>query len=337
MNRVRLFGLVRALAVCFGLISLLALSGCSSIRVKMGSRVLIAQLPVATMQASQYNNPGIGPGEKKSLVVTFTQPDGTVLVTEGKGKGKILWKDLKVDATVVSVNKKGVLSLPSDPRVSDGKTGHVTITVPSHPDLKAELDIPLRYNYAFAIGYSGSDGSKGLDGNSGQDGMSGSMGSMDPDNPSPGGNGSNGTSGSDGGNGGDGSDGPSVQVRVAVQAGSHPLLQIGVMAQGGSERFFLVDPQGGSLTVTSTGGSGGKGGSGGSGGRGGSGGSGMPNGSSGSDGLKGNDGRDGSDGRGGSITATYDPAVMPYLAAIHFSNPGGSKPVLTEAPVPPLW
>jgi hypothetical protein len=260
-----------------------------------------------------------------------------VLVTEGKGKGKVLWKDLKVDTTVVSVNKKGVLSLPSDPRVSDGKTGHVTITVPSHPDLKAELDIPLRYNYAFVVGYSGSDGSKGLDGNSGQDGMSGSMGSMDPNNPSPGGNGSNGTSGSDGGNGGDGSDGQSAQVRVALQAGSHPLLQIGVRALGGSERFFLVDTQGGSLTVTSTGGSGGKGGSGGRGGRGGSGGIGTPNGSSGSDGSNGSDGHDGSDGRGGNIAVTYDPAVEPYLAPIHLSNPGAPKPVLTKAAVAPLW
>lgn len=337
MNRVRRCWLVRVSVACVGLISLFALGGCSSIRVKMGSRILIANLPLATMQASQYNHPGVGPGEKKSLVVTFTQPDGTVLVTEGKGKGKVLWKDLKVDTTVVSVNKKGVLSLPSDPRVSDGKTGHVTITVPSHPDLKAELDIPLRYNYAFVVGYSGSDGSKGLDGNSGQDGMSGSMGSMDPNNPSPGGNGSNGTSGSDGGNGGDGSDGQSAQVRVALQAGSHPLLQIGVRALGGSERFFLVDTQGGSLTVTSTGGSGGKGGSGGRGGRGGSGGIGTPNGSSGSDGSNGSDGHDGSDGRGGNIAVTYDPAVEPYLAPIHLSNPGAPKPVLTKAAVAPLW
>jgi len=171
-------GVGRGLAA--GVVPLLVLAGCSSIRVKMGSRVLIAPLPIASMQASMYNHPGVGPGEKKSLVVTFTQPDGTVLVTEGKGKGKILWKDLAVTATVVSVNSKGVLSLPSDPRLSDGKTGHVTITVPSHPDLKADLDIPLRYNYAFAARYSGFDGSKGIDGTAGIDGTSGSIGSFDP-------------------------------------------------------------------------------------------------------------------------------------------------------------
>lgn len=324
--------------VCAGLGSLIALGGCSRIQVKLGTRVELAKLPVTTMTATQYHHPGIGPGEKKSLVVTFTQPDGKVLVTSGKkGGGKVMWKDLAVTATVVSVNKSGVLTLPSDPRVSDGKTGHVTITVPSHPDLKAELDIPLRYNYAFAAGYSGSDGLKGTDGSSGLDGTSGSMGSMDPEHPSRGGDGSNGSNGSDGSNGGDGSDGPPVQVRVALRAGSTPLLEIGVRAGGGSERFFMVDPQGGSLTVSSAGGSGGKGGSGGRGGRGGSGGIGMPSGSSGSDGSNGSDGRSGSDGRGGSITVTYDPAVKPYLSALRLSNPGGPKPVLTQAPVAALW
>jgi hypothetical protein len=343
MGKVRLFGLGRGFGRGFkaaagaGLASLLSLGGCSNIQVKLGMRVALANLPVTTMEASQYRNPGIGPGEKKSLVVTFTQPDGTVLVTEGKAKGKVLWKDLAVTATVVSVDKKGVLTLPRDPRLSDGKTGHVAITVPSHPGLSAALDIPLRYNYAFASNYSGSDGSKGLDGIAGNGGSDGSIGSMDPDNPSPGGNGSNGSNGSDGSNGGDGSDGPAVQVQVALRPGAHPLLQVGVTSAGHKERFYLVDPQGGSLTVTSAGGSGGRGGSGGSGGRGGSGGLGTPSGSSGNDGSAGSDGRSGSDGRGGSVGVTYDPQVHPYLAAIRPVNPGGPMPVFTEAPVPALW
>ncbi|HEX9201962.1 MAG TPA: hypothetical protein VF865_20570 [Acidobacteriaceae bacterium] len=325
------------LAACVGLASLVALGGCTKIRVKTGSRVLIANLPVASMQASQYNHPGVGPGEKKSLVVTFTQPDGTVLVTEGKGGGKVLWKDVAVTATVVSVNSKGVLSLPSDPRVSDGKTGHVSITVPSHPDLKAELDIPLRYNYAFNVSFSGINGSSGLDGNSGLDGSSGSMGSIDLQHPVAGGNGSDGSNGSDGGNGSNGGDGEDVLVRAALRAGSDPLLEIGVSAVRGGERYYLVDPQGGSLTISSDGGSGGQGGKGGRGGRGGSGGIGFPSGSSGSDGRNGSDGSNGSSGRSGSITVTYDPAVKPYLAAIRTWNPGGPKPILKEEAVAPLW
>jgi hypothetical protein len=299
--------------------------------------VALAKLPVTSMEVTQYKNPGVGPGEKKSLIVTFTQPDGTVLVTAGKGKGKVLWKDLNVTATVVSVNKSGVLTLPRDPRVSDGKTGHVVVTVPSHPGLTGELDIPLRYNYAFASSYAGSDGSKGMDGTAGLDGSSGSMGSMDPNNPSPGGDGGNGTNGSDGSNGGDGSDGPAVQVQVALRSGAHPLLQVGVISAGHKERYYLVDPQGGSLTVASAGGSGGKGGSGGRGGAAGSGGIGTPNGMSGMAGSNGSDGRDGSDGSGGSITVTFDPTVQPYLAAIRTSNPGGPKPVFKQAPVAALW
>lgn len=39
-----------------------------------------------------------------------------------------------------------------------------------------------------------------------------------------------------------------MQVRVAFRAGSHPLLQVEVSAAG-REKFYLVDPQGGSLTV----------------------------------------------------------------------------------------
>jgi hypothetical protein len=334
MSGVRWFGVGRVTAA---FVIAVALVGCSTIQVKLGTRVSLPKLPVTSMVASQFKTPGVGPGEKKSLIVTFTQPDGTVLVTAGKGQGKVQWKDLTVTPTVVSVNKSGVLTLPRDPRVSDGKIGHVSITVPSHPDLKADLDIPLRYNYAFAASYAGSDGSKGSDGSNGLDGSSGSMGSMDPNNPSPGGNGGDGSNGSDGSNGGDGSDGPAVQVQVALQAGSHPLLQFGVTVAGSKERYFLVDPQGGSLTVTSAGGSGGKGGSGGRGGSAGSGGIGTPNGSNGNAGSNGSDGRNGFDGGGGSITVTYDPAVQPYLAALHLSNPGGPKPALKQAPVATLW
>lgn len=335
--RWRAGAVIRRSASCVFVLALSALTGCSSIQIKMGMKVSLAKLPVASIEASLPKDPGIAPGEKSPLVVTVTETDGTVQVTQGKGKGKVLWSDLTVTPTVVTVNKKGVLSLDRDPRVSDGKTGHVAITVPSHPGVSTELDIPLRYNYAFASNFSGASGSDGLNGSSGQDGISGSPGSFDPNNPSPGGDGSSGSNGSDGGNGGDGGDGPPVQVWATLRAGSHPLLQIGVTSPGHKERFYLVDPQGGSLTVNDDGGSGGSGGKGGAGGRGGAGGIGTPNGSNGSDGQSGHDGSAGSAGRGGSIAMTYDPAVQPYLAAIHLSSPGGPAPVLKQAPVAALW
>jgi hypothetical protein len=316
--------------------SLLALSGCTSLKVKMRMKVYLAKIPVTSITATLPKGPGIAPGEKSALVVVVTEPDGKVLQTEGKGKGKVMWKELNITATVVTANQKGILSFPHDPRKTDGKLGHITITVPSHPDIKTELDIPVRYNFNFVSSFSGSNGSNGADGTSGSDGMSGSSGSIDPNNPSAGGDGTSGGNGSDGSNGEPGGDAPPVQVRLALRAGSHPLLQVGVTAAG-HQKLYLVDPQGGSLTVRADGGQGGSGGKGGRGGRGGSGGSGTPSGNSGSDGISGQDGSNGSNGRGGSITVTYDPQAKPYLAAIRLSNVGGPKPIFQEEAVAPLW
>jgi len=315
---------------------LLTLSGCAPLQVRFGQKMYLDKVPVASMTASLPRGPGIAPGEKSPLVAVFTEPGGEVLKTEGEGHGKILWKDVKVDATLVTANQKGVLTLPQDPTISDGKVGHVVLTVPTHPDLRAELDVPIRYDYSLSANFSGSSGSSGFDGSSGTDGMSGSSGSMDPNNPSAGGSGSDGGNGGDGSRGGDGGNGPDVQVRVALKSESRSLLQVKVSASG-NERLFLVDPQGGSLTVTSAGGSGGSGGRGGRGGRGGSGGIGTPSGSSGHDGRSGSDGSSGSSGRGGRITVTYDPKAQPYLSALRILSPSGPTPLFREETVEPLW
>jgi hypothetical protein len=335
--RIRIRHLLRRNWAAFGVgASLLLLGGCAALKVKLGLRVYLEKTPVASIKASLPNGLGIAPGEKSPLVVVVTEPDGKTLQTEGKGGGKVLWQDLTVTATVVTVNQKGVLTLAKDPRKSDGKVGHVTITVPSHPGVSADLDIPVRYNYKFISNFSGSSGSSGLNGTDGISGTSGSMGSIDPNNPSPGGDGSNGTDGSNGQDGGNGGDAPPVQIRMTLRAGSHPLLQVAVSAAG-HERFYLVDPQGGSLTVTADGGAGGSGGKGGSGGRGGMGGSGTPSGSNGRDGSDGRNGWDGSAGKGGSIAVTYDPQAKPFLSVIHISNRNGPTPVFREEVVAPLW
>ncbi|HEY2460213.1 MAG TPA: hypothetical protein VGI16_05380 [Candidatus Acidoferrum sp.] len=316
--------------------SLLALTGCSSVKVKLGMRIHLEQTAITSMQASLPKGPAIAPGQKSPLVVQFTQPDGTILLTEGQGKGKVLWSDLTVTPTIVTANQKGVVALPHDPRKSDGKTAHVSITVPTHPDLRAELDIPITYDYKFAANFSGAPGSDGLSGSDGADGTSGSMGSLDPNNPSPGGNGGDGTDGGNGQDGGNGGSASNVQIRVAFRAGAQPLLQVSVSAAG-KTRFYLINPQGGALTVAANGGSAGSGGRGGRGGRGGSGGVGSPSGSSGRDGLDGRRGFDGSAGKAGSITVTYDPQAKPFLTIIHLSNAGGPKPAFREESVAPLW
>jgi hypothetical protein len=321
---------------CLALICMLALNGCASLQVKLGWKVYLDKTPLATIKVSLPKAPGIAPGEKSPLVVTFTQPDGKVLMTEGKGQGKVMWSDLKVTASVVTATQKGIVSLPRDPRVSDGKLGHVTITVPSHPDLRADLDIPSRYNYKFTANFSGGMGSSGFNGIDGIDGIGGSPGSFDPNNPSAGGDGSNGTDGSNGQDGGQGGDAPTVQIRVALRSGNHPLLQVSVEAEG-QQKFYLVDPQGGSLTVRADGGQGGSGGKGGRGGRGGAGGIGSPNGRSGSDGSSGRDGSDGQPGKGGSIIVTIDPQASPLVKAIQLSNRGGPRPAFRQETVAPLW
>ena len=319
-----------------GIAAAISLTGCTAMKVKLGMRVYLANTPVTSMQASLPNGPAIAPGEKLALVLKFTQPDGKELFTEGKAKGNVLWSELVVTPVVVTYDKKGKISLPHDPRKSDGKTGHLTITVPSHPDLRADLDIPVTYDYNFVANFSGSNGTDGMNGTDGINGASGTPGSIDPNNPSPGGDGQDGTAGSNGWDGGNGGDAPPVQVRIALRAGTHPLLQVGVMA-GGKQRLYLVDPQGGALSVSANGGRGGSGGRGGRGGQGGAGGWGTPSGRSGNNGADGRNGFDGSPGRAGSITITYDPQAKPYLSAIKLSNRGGPPPVFKEEPVAQLW
>ena len=217
---------------CLVMASLLALSGCTAVKVKLGMRVYLTKTQVTSMQAKLPNGPAIAPGEKSPLVLQFTQPDGKILLTEGQGKGTVLWSDITVTPTVVTANNKGILTLAHDPRVSDGKTAHVTITVPSHPDLHADLDIPITYDYNFISNFSGAPGFDGMNGSDGTTGSSGSSGSTDPNNPSAGGNGGNGTDGSNGGDGGNGGNAPPVQVLVTLRPGTHPLLQMSVSAAG---------------------------------------------------------------------------------------------------------
>jgi hypothetical protein len=321
--------------------ALLALCGCTQIQVWTGLRIRLGKVPAVALHAELPQGANMFPGEETPLVVTVTQPDGTKLLTEGAGEGKVLWEDLRVTSEIVTVDRKGMVTLPADPRVSEGTLPHLTVTAPSHPDLRAELVIPVRYDHSFTADFSGRSGMDGMDGMSGSDGRSGSSGSFDPNSPSAGGDGSDGGDGSNGEDGSPGEDGPQVLVRVALKDGGRPLLQVTV-AGAGREEFFLVDPQGGSLTVRADGGRGGFGGKGGRGGRGGSGGSGSPGGMDGRDGSDGHDGWSGPAGNPGSITVSYDPRAKGYLSLLNFSNKGGAdrsglSPVFREERTPSMW
>jgi hypothetical protein len=59
-------------AAGLGLVFLLVLCGCSRIQVGLGLRVSLAKTPVVSMEAKLPKDPGVAPGEKSPLIVTFT-------------------------------------------------------------------------------------------------------------------------------------------------------------------------------------------------------------------------------------------------------------------------
>lgn len=329
-------------------------SGCSALAVRLGMRVRLDTVPVTSASASLVSRrdgskvTALGPGQSASLVVTATTADGKQFVTAGAGKGKVAFDNYSIEASIVQVSKRGLVSLSADPRVSDGKVGHLRISPTAHPDVVAEVDVPPRYDLPFVVDFSGSsgfDGPEGLDGLDGMSGSPGTPGTVDPTtgavgNPGPGGPGTSGGNGGDGSAGGDGSPGEDVHAWIRLEPGPRPLLQIKVSGSSRRQEFYLVDPNGGSLRIVSNGGAGGRGGHGGKGGRGGAGGNGFPNGLSGTDGSPGSDGRPGSDGLAGAITLSIDPAAQPYMKCVSWLNRGRAGPGTvrtTVEPVAALW
>jgi hypothetical protein len=334
-------------------LALLSITGCSAIAVALGLRIRLDKLPVTAICASLVDKHGatvnaLGPGQAARLVIVATTADGKQYPSVGAGKGKVAFDNYRIDATLVQVSKSGKVSLPTDPRVSEGKSAQLRITAVAHPEVTTEMAIPVRYDIAYVVNFSGSDGTNGSDGMAGMDGSSGTDAAPPPVDPTtgmigtqgPGGNGSDGGNGTDGSNGQDGWPGADVHVWVRLASDARPLLQIKVSG-GPHDSLFIVDPNGGTLKVLDDGGAGGRGGTGGRGGRGGSGGQGFPSGFSGLDGRSGSDGRDGSPGRGGTITMSVDPAAQAFLSCITWSNSGaggrGPAPTIKVEPVPPLW
>ena len=341
MGEQRTFEINRRIGRRLMILGLVLLGGCGSIEVALGLKTRLDKVSITSLSASLSPSPGLSPGKSGRLVITATASDGKQLVTVGPGHGKVLFDSFTFDATVVSVNKKGIVSLPADPRVSEGVVPHIRIMAIGHPDIVADLDIPVRYDVAFAAHFPASAGSKGFDGANGFDGSAGSNGSFDLANPSAGGNGTNGTNGGDGENGGPGQPGEAVHIWMTLTKDDSPLLQ--VRAAGSKhEQLFLVDPNGGTLAVDANGGPGGRGGSGGRGGRGGAGGIGSPPGQAGLDGQTGFDGHAGSDGAAGTFIVSVDPAAQAFLDRLHLTNKSGGgiagpAPKILIEPVPPIW
>lgn len=334
---------VRTIAAWVALLAAVVMvSGCSSIEVGLGLRIRLSKLPVTGLSATLSPVPALAPGKSAPLIIVATTADGNQLVSVGAGQGKVLFDSFTFDTTIAQVNKKGIVSMPADPRVSEGQLPHIRITVVGHPDVVADLDVPLRYDVNYVAHF---DGAAGFDGTSGLDGLSGSNGSdafADANgNLGPGGNGGNGGNGGDGTDGAPGGPGQAVHVWVTLTSGARPLLQIRVVGLK-NERFYLIDPVGGSLEVDANGGRGGSGGAGGRGGQGGAGGNGFPSGFPGQAGRDGWNGHDGAPGAAGTIVVSMDPGAQPFAGRLHYVNRSGSgapgaSPQISVEPVPAIW
>jgi len=320
-------------------------TGCTNIELAFGLRTRLDNIPIDSLSARITPGPRLAPGQSAHVIVVATTRDGRQLATAGAGQGDVLLDSYVFSSSLVSVDEDGLVTMPADPRITDGQTPHVQITLKSSPQLFADLDVPLRYDVAYRSDFSGGTGANGFDGNDGLDGMMGSDGSTDPDHLAPGGNGSDGSNGSDGGEGFPGAAGEAVHIWLTLaptlESRATPRLQARV--EGTTRKlFYLIDAAGGSLEITANGGAGGSGGRGGRGGRGGAGGIGWPAGSPGHDGLDGHSGFDGTPGASGTIAVSVDPKASSFITCLHLFNKDGSgragpAPIVHIEPVGPLW
>jgi hypothetical protein len=201
----------------------------------------------------------------------------------------------------------------------------------AHDTLKINLDYkaPQKYISLGQSGFFGSNGRSGCDGNSGTNGSDGA----------------DGCNGSDGLDGKNGEHGPVLDVFVDAFDDSilnQKLLYVEINREQKLTKF-LVNPEGGDFSISSTGGSGGSGGDGGSGGNGGAGGNGKlivetytdstgthttthqeRGGDGGYGGHGGNGGYGGTGGDGGIIYLDYTKEAEPYMNVIKTFVSGGS-------------
>lgn len=290
-----------------------------------GKDVTALELRVATSDGPVTQ---IAPGSSVVLVVVATLADGSKLESYGLGDGHTPWSDY---AVVVDGGEfsNGTLSANGDPRTFTDHTVSFTVSNVHDPSDKASLAMPVNYKADFVAqswANSGNSGDWGREGTHGRDGSDDDEGSGGP--------GSNGGDGGSGQTGGSGTHASSMSVDVQLVTDptfGRELLEVTVQV-GGGERFYMIDPDGGSMTIYNRGGSGGSGGPGGRGGNGGDGGRGRNSssglrgqGGNGADGGNGGDGGDGGDGgNGGAVTITFSKAASKYQDQFHVYNGGGS-------------
>ncbi|MBI2899470.1 MAG: hypothetical protein HYY17_04755 [Planctomycetes bacterium] len=260
-------------------------------------RVDLSDEKVLSFKVELAGAAGIYPGGSVALVATAGLEAGKTEVSQGTGKGRIPWKDLPVAVDGARVND-GVVTLGDDPRTAP-KTLAMKVGLAGHPELTNDVTVPVHFAGEYVAHFSGGSGRNGAVGDNGRPGSSG---------------GGEGGRGRDGGDGEDAEDAGDVEV-VVTMAVAGPMLQVRVHGTPHEDKFYLIDPNGGSLTVYARGGAGGRGGDGGWGGSGGWG---------GGDGGDGGDGGNGAGGgNGGRITLVASPETTRYLDLINLDNSGG--------------
>ncbi|MGZ3459939.1 MAG: hypothetical protein ACXU86_15710, partial [Archangium sp.] len=302
--------------------------GCETFQTALGMKQDLRGKPIQHLEAEVRGGSALCPGAHKPLVVTAILDDGTRLVSEGAGGGKLLWDSFRLQPVgALTVSPQGELFLDKDPQRHTA--GPLAVRVEALGASRATVvEVPLsaRYDCAFVADFSGKPGHPGANGQNGSLGLDGhDIPDASMSSARRGISGGYGGPGANGSVGETGQGGDNVEVEVSL-AGSaeHPLLQVltrGV-SSGRSERF-LVEPQGGSLTIRTHGGTGGAGGRGGIGGSGGQGGDGLPPGNGGNGGAGGSGGNGGDGGPGGHILVRLTPEARAYQQVLRFENRGG--------------
>ncbi len=323
------FFLPRALRATLPLALLLLLApGCETFQSAFGGKLDLKGKPVQRLEAEVRGGSTLCPGAATPLVVTAILDDGTRLVSKGAGGGKLAWDSFQFQTTgAVTVSREGQLTLDPDPQRLTAEPLGVRIAALAPSGAAVEVPLSARYDCAFTADFSGRPGRDGDDGGSGVSGAHGEDARAREQAlvPRRNGQGGAGVPGSNGGTGEPGQSADNVEVEVSL-AGSaeRPLLQVLARGEsGGRLHRFLVDPQGGTLTIRANGGKGGNGGRGGRGGDGGRGGNNIYT-STGGDGGNGGFGGDGGNGgNGGRIRVHLTPEASRYQHLLRFENRGG--------------
>jgi hypothetical protein len=326
---------VLALSFCFTTLSAQKFKDKIADKLKFGGKESSLQdKKVSSIKMVAEDNPTLAPGASFKIGITATLDDGSTMMTQGLSEGKVKWGNYIVNITGGTFYD-GSVRIGDDPRKIKDYKVIVTAKLFSDSSKIETLEFILNFKANYTADFSGQSGQDAPWGSKGQTGATGSS-----DSKGNGGNGQKGQTGENGRKGGNGMNGEAVDVYVSAFTDANGKIMLKVYAKSrnsSKEGFYIVNPDGGSITIYARGGRGGQGGHGGDGGGGGYGGNGHSRngdsgdtfygtGGTGGDGGDGGNGGDGGDGgNGGSITIFVDPSANAYVSVIKFDTSGGDR------------